>query len=411
MKQSRFSLIILLLILILIPSDSQSQFATAKLSIQVSSKVPDAYKNIYNELATDLEAFHQTLEWNGSIGETTFAADLMVANGNRGEALLDPPTLLTVELYLERIKEMGIRAATVDIPFPLLDPYSPRSDEYLAFFKEVADIVRGKGMVLFVETSPVFSGTVFSNFTVDYSTYTIESYFQARRKQAVQIAQEIMPDYLSLGNEPSTELQLTEIKFTIDQYLDFINETLQLIDRSIHLKVGAGAGTWEDMEYFERYATETALDFINIHISPINTYNRDLLMNAIEVVELAKNYGKEVTIGEAWLYKASKSELVEMTAWEDIYRRDSYSFWEPLDIKFMEAIAGIASVYDVNYVSLFWSQFLFATLPYHHWMEYLSYRELTRLANWTAWQNIESGEFSQLGRSWKQIISKTSVDN
>ena len=107
-------------------------------------------------------------------------------------------------------------------------------------------------MFLFVETSPVFSGTLFSNFTVDYSTYTIESYFQARRKQAVQIAQEIMPDYLSLGNEPSTELQLTEIKFTIDQYLDFINETLQLIDRSIHLKVGAGAGTWEDMEYFER---------------------------------------------------------------------------------------------------------------------------------------------------------------
>jgi hypothetical protein len=69
-----------------------------------------------------------------------------------------------------------------------------------------------------------------------------------------------------------------------------------------------------------------------VHIYPAG---RDgyLLEAARQVAERAEQVGKEVVIGESWLYKAGHSELTGDLGgnYIEFYSRDAFSFWEPLN--------------------------------------------------------------------------------
>lgn len=382
------------------PLPSQPAFSPAP--------VPREYHDLYGELNSDLDAFLAGLPEPGGNGPI-FAVELLYANGNVGTHLLQPGVMDLVRLFLARMQYLGVQGVGLQISYPLLQPDFPRSDEFLEFFKQVAAEVRSRGMLLHVETGPVFPQPEYSGDfgkQVDYSDLTNQSYFETKRMMLVKIAREIRPDYLSLGNEPSTEEMLTGLRFNPSEYFSFFDETLAEIGIIPNMKVGVGSGTWEDPAYLDHFLEQDELDYINLHIYPIGR-GGSLLERARQVASKARLSGKDVVIGESWLYKAGHAELNagERDAYTKFFGRDVYSFWEPLDEKFIQAITRMAEAEDIDFVSFFWARYLLAYLEYGSDTTGLSSLQLTQLSSRQARFNMEDGLFSPLGYFIKNLIA------
>jgi len=360
---------------------------------------------VYASLDESLSSFQDYLNqhWDGTTGSTVFAAELLPANGNRGDALLQPTTLAGVKLYLDRLQELGVQGVSVAISYPLLRPDFPRSAEYLKFFQGVAQEVHGRGLKLLVESGPVFPDPEYSRLQVDFSGLTTETYFQSKRDQLLLIAREVRPDYLAISGEPTTEQRLTGLSLPPAEYAAFAQETADAIDRSTGILVGAGAGTWEDPAYVQAFVGDASLDFINLHVYPLRSPYDDYLQRAVDWAELATASGKKLVMGESWLYKASDAEVGK--PYQEIFPRDVFSFWEPLDTRFIGAMADLAQYQRFDYVSLFWANYLFAYIDYDETPKGLSAVQLMASANQAASDSILADTFSETGLALQQLLS------
>jgi hypothetical protein len=365
---------------------------------------PPELQAIYDSLAAALDQFDASLNPGSASGNTRFGAELLTANSNRGEQLLERTTLPATELYLDRLQGLGFDGVSVQIAYPLLLPDYPRSQEYLAFYQAVAEAVHERGMKLMVETGPVFAGTIFSDVEVNYAGVTAQDYFAQKRDMLVLIASEVRPDYLALSNEPGTEAMLTGLQFTVDEYVQNIEATLAAIDRPEGMLVGAGAGSWEDGAYFDRFVNMLGLDFINIHIYPLVGPRVNYLERVLEQSERARANGKRVIVGEAWLYKTQPSEFANLQ-FQEIYPRDMYCFWSPLDIRFIETLLHLANDQDFEYVSFYWSQYFFAYADYTPDFATLPARQRYTQLNRAVYDNLRSGTFSATGLAVQRLLN------
>lgn len=379
---------------------------------EIPPPVPEAYQALYSELEADLERFHETFkpDWDGTLGEVVVGAELAPANGNRGEDLLRPGARYGVQLYLDRLQELGVGGVTVQISYPLLASDTPGSDEYLHFYQWVAQEVHNRELVLMVETGPAFPDPEYSNVQVDFAGLSIEDYFRERKREVLLIANHVQPDYLSLVSEPETEAMLTGYPLSPETALAFVGDTLEDVDRSSGVLYGAGSGVWEDPAYLERFASETDLDFVDLHIYPLQS-GVDYLRRALEAAAEAHAQGKKLLIGEAWLYKASAQELLARKPYQEVFTRDVYGFWEPLDIRFIEAVLKIAQDQGFAYVSFFWSKYFFAYLDYDSAREERSAKALVRLSNQAAVENLQAGAVSETGAALEHLLHASRIDD
>ena len=259
-------------------------------------------------------------------------------------------------------------------------------------------------MKLLVETGPAFTGTAFSSIRFDWGSLTLEDYWAGRRAQLVRIAQEVQPDYLSIGSEPSTEMMLTSFSFGVDEHLAFVRGTAEAIDRSSGLLVGSGSGSWEDPAFGRRLAEESSLDFVGVHVYPMTNGVTDYLQRAAEMAETARAAGKRVLLGESWLYKVTPEELRRGMGCAEIYARDAYSFWQPLDIRFIQLMVGLTRAWGVEYASFFWSGFFFEYLEYDESLPRLPLPELFQRLNREQAASLEAGRLSDTGRAYQALI-------
>ena len=72
--------------------------------------------------------------------------------------------------------------------------------------------------------------------------------------------------------------------------------------------VGAGVGTWINnaQGYIQTLAAKSRLNFIDLHVYPINL---TFLNDTITLIDLAQSAGKPVTMCEAWLQKRRDTEF------------------------------------------------------------------------------------------------------
>jgi len=366
--------------------------------------VPGEFEDLYSLLGHTMEEFVAQLgPCERSQDGPIFGAELLVANGNRGERLLEPATSEAVQLSLDRFEELGLRGVTLQISTPLLLPDYPRNDEYAQFFKEVAREVHQRSMTLVVETGPVFPDPQFSAVRYDFSVFDLETYYTARKGEVSRIVCEVEPDYLAIGQEPSTEAMLTELSISPSNFLAFVQETLSSLDAHPDTLVGAGAGTWEDPGYSRTFIEDTKLDFVDLHIYPVVGPRVDYLQAALDTVTLASAHGKRSVIGEAWLYKAFPSEI-RTIHYGDIYARDAFSFWAPLDADFIRLVTCLARSQKVDYASFFWSNFFFAYLDYDQTPGNLTHAGQMRALNQAAYENMLGGVFSSTGLAYAEVL-------
>lgn len=384
---------------------------TSPISVTIPP-VPKEYQPLYTELSDELVHFEGIISqnWDDSLGQTVFATELAFANGNIGEGLLLPETMEKNRLLLDQLQKMGIKGVVLSIKFPLLEPTFPRSAEYLNFYKEVIAEARRHSLKVLVETGAIFAGTAFSPVEVDWSKYTSETFLQGMQDQLVLIANEIKPDYLTLTEEPDTQAALTKLHFANSDWTAFVDTLLKRIDHSSGMLVGAGMGSWGDQTLTTAFISMPGLDYIDLHIYPPGK-DAVFLERALSIAQQARSAGKRVTIGECWLYKTLPEDLGGGPGIEgDVFNNDAFSFWYPLDARFIHDIMDLADATEMDFASFFWMRNFFAYLDYNQTPSNLSTATINRLINQDFQENVQTGNLSLLGQYVQTQLNERTIE-
>jgi len=367
--------------------------------------VPADYTAMYKFLSQSLDDWQQKLKGQQPSGAPVFGAHLLAANANRGEELLRPTTLPVVDASLDRLKQLGLQGVTITISFPLLNADYPRAADYLAFYAAVAQHVRARGMTLTVEQHVVFSGTPFSDIKFDYTKLPFDQFVARFHDMTAKILDRVKPDYLTLLSEPDTFGKLTGYREagTPQGAAAMIGRVVQGLDRG-NTKLGAGAGSWlTDAPDYDAAFARLALDYIDLHIYPLTGQTVD---TARRIADVARAAGKPIVLDEAWLYKIGADERSD-TAFDQAtqaFRRDAFSFWAPLDARFLALVAEFARANGVVYVAPFWSTFFWGYVDYSPATKDLPYARLSELANQAVTKALRDGTFTSTGEAYGAII-------
>lgn len=371
-----------------------------------AASIPNKFQNTYEELDAYLTKFSEYLDENprNSNSDVTFATELITANGNRGEELLSENGYIGNTMYLDQLEALGVEGVTIFMPFPILTDGYDRSDEYWDFYKRLGAEIKGRNLKLLIKVGPVFREKEISSLGVDYTNTSIDEYFAGKQRIAERVVDEIGPHYLTLANEPATEKAVLGKNVSEARIIQYINETVESIG-STNTLIGAGSGTWEPTSFIQNLSENTSLDYIDLHIYPLASTNADYLVRAAEMAEIAKANNKRVIIGEFWLYKSAARELTSVPTHVEMFGRDTFSFWAPLDQKMLETMTKFAEHSDIEFISPFWSKYLFAYVDYdRNW--YRSPGALLRLADGEAVKNLLAKRFSVTGEAYRRIIAE-----
>lgn len=383
------------------------------------SDVPAEYRDLYAALESKIETFeHQVPALDDRGAPPQFCAELLVANANRGKQLLNERAWAGTLVNLDRLQSLGATGVVVAIGYPILsrsfhewNGTAGDASRYLAFYKRLSNEVHRRGMKLVVESSVLFPGvySIESGFklTEYYKSQNDDQYVAGRVEVAELIAREVHPDYLNMGAEPDTEATLIGRNTfrTPRAHAELIHRlaTAARTAGTSSLSVGGGVSTW--LPDCQAYASELGklrdIDFIDLHVYPVN---RSYLQQLIRLTDIAQAAGKQVTIMEAWLFKERDSELGTVQAAVDasVFARDSYSFWAPLDQKFLAAMAKFCHWKHVRVLSPFWSQFFFAYVNYDD-VKGAPVSELRLKAQRAAAAAMVSGNVNETGETYRRL--------
>jgi hypothetical protein len=394
---------IALVVLAAFASTAVGQSSSRHRAVQPPS-IPAEYRDLYAQLTSQLAAaeaqvapMHPELQ-----PPPLYATELLPANGNRGADLLRSGTIDGVRLYLDRLQLLGVQGVVFAVPYPLLLDRYPNSAQYVDFYRQVMAELRKRGMTVDIESSVVFANSPFSSIAWDYSKTTFAQFVQDRHSMAATIVSQLAPDYLDLGGEPDTEAKLTGFTQlnTPAVWAQTTAQIIQGIDRG-STKIGVGIGTWSNVAFVD---AESALpiDFIALHIYPIDATS---ISTAFQAASIARGRGKSVILDEAWLFKARPGESGNIAADATVFGRDAFSFFAPLDQRFLRWIDDFARAEHVAFVSPFWSTYFFAYIPYADAASSLPYSDIVQQVNAAASQNILRGVFSATGKSYGGLIA------
>ncbi len=372
--------------------------------------VPQQYQDLYKTLSTQISTFDSTVKagWNGSKYPTLYSAQLQ-------SAASDQYTQLLAEYYytdnvlpeLEEQKALGAEAVTVHICFPIL--YQPfytsnpsQYQQFVSFYQQLATDIHARGMKMMVEASTMstFPGNMAGSFTAYDESLTWSEYMTGRAVNALNVAQLVKPDYITVITEPDSEADNTgqTNAGTVSGSLQLLNTILSTFQGAgeTQVPIGAGAGTW--IKSFSQYITNfaaTSVQFVDMHIYPVN--GNDFL-NALTGASIAQAAKKEITISEAWDYKVRNNEL-GVLSYTTLYARDPFSFWSPIDIAFLQALRDFGNAQKLTVISPFWTHYFFAYLDYNQYASQSDTQIITASDQATA-AGIDAGKSTPTGMAW-----------
>jgi len=365
--------------------------------------VPYRYQGLYHELFAKLRDLRTMVQSQrkDEKSDTSFGVELLVANSNRGEILLTDRVFKASILTLGRLKDLGVQSIALSIQYPILTRSYPRSSEYRNFYQRLAREVRRRGFVLIVEIGTAFREPEFSSIRVDYSGLTIARFNDQLREMAEAIIEDLRPDYLTLFTEPDTQAQNTGLEFSVSNFAATIRHAAEGLKHQ-GVRLGAGAGTWSDIAYFKALALIPELNYLDLHIYPIQ---RDFVVDRVmRVAKMAQSHHKSISIGEAWLYKVSERELGNISPVK-AFARDVYSFWQPLDDMFLEIIVRLSRHVDAEFCSFFWMKYLYGYLDYDASTMNLRPQQLITKIDSVAGRRIVGNTLSGTGNRFKALIA------
>lgn len=366
--------------------------------------VPGEYRKLYTAVDEDLGDFDRRLDAaaKGEGKAVVFGAGLPSADSVRGRALLKSGVIEDVIGYLDQLKDIGVQGVTVSIGYPLYTPGFPGYGEYVSFYKEVAREVKKRDMKLCVEAGVVFANTSYSDVRASHASLTFERYKAEKKQMASAIIRDMDPDYLDVGSEPDTEAMLTGLSELNDplRYAEYVRYVIDGLGRG-KARIAAGMGSWANVAFATSLARFTGIDVLAIHVYPVAGRAPE---NALAMADIARQHGKGVIVDEAWLAKSDRYVSRGGEAWAELYRRNNFSFFAPLDRKFLGIMAKFARAKGVEYISPSRSDYFFAYVDYDEKSADLPYRDIQSIAERAAGTGVREGKLTSTGRHYWVLI-------
>jgi hypothetical protein len=335
----------------------------------VNAPVPAQYAALDARIAAGLNAFSSTIARMRPIqgrrpptSKNLGWAELLAANGNRQDALLGPSAMASVDINLKALKRLGVGGVVLGIKLPLLiASYQPQAADYADFYAAVARHARALGFAVDVELSAMFCGTIYAQCAYRYPD-SVSDWARLTAQQARTVIKRVHPDWLDLISEPNTEATLTGINAldTKTGLVSFVTAAVHDIGRHGSTKLVAGAASWYGPDWDQALAA-TPIDGLVTHVYPATAKTAATL---VRTAQIAKRTGKPLIVDEMWLYKAIPTLSGGVAASSREGALATYSFWEPLDVRFVRAVRQWATKAGVAFVSGFWSQLAFAYVPW-----------------------------------------------
>lgn len=374
---------------------------------QPPGPIPTQYQSQYGRIQSEVDGFASEVGTPQKQPSTTIGTELLAANGNIGSGLLTSSAISGVTSELDAFSALGVQGVTVDVSFPLLVPTTPDSSEYLNFYEGVAQQVRAHHMVLSVEENPVFSGTPLTSLSISYAGLTIDTYAGEQRVQAQLIIDDLHPTYLSLLDETDTFSDALGIDINTPMAaVQVVTEELTGLNRG-STEVGAGTGTWTTPAIDQALLAHTSIDYLGVHVYPLGPAQIANLKTDVSAADAA---GRGLVMDETWLDKPTAAEAAgagPQGAPEEL-KVKSYSFWEPLDVKYLSAMATYVRAQGFAYVSFFdGARAFFGYLTWSPQLDAASYPVFTREYNQLVASNMRGLSVSSTGLEMQRVIKGT----
>ncbi len=380
---------------------------------QTPPSIPSQYADAYNNMNASLASFDTTVKaaWNGSPSPVSYSAQLLSANSALTSNLLGANYYsYTVLSELNDLQALGVKSITFHLDFPTLLPsyYSNPADYqgYLSFYTTLVAEIRSRGLKVIIEntTGSAYPGTNAASFIPYFQSLDWPTYMSQRAQLAANIAKLLQPDYMVLTAEPDTEANGTgQVNAgTVSGNTQMVQGMIAAVRgagvSNVHL--GAGCGTWHPsyIQFVQSFTT-LPLDFIDMHVYPVNKNN---LPNALTAVGMIQAAGKQASMSEMWAYKESDAEYSQGLSYTTIYARDVYSFWGPTDIAFLQTMSDFANYGKFVFITPFWSHYLAAYLDYNSYGGQPDASLITTSATASSQAN-SIGAFTATGLAWENM--------
>jgi hypothetical protein len=388
------------------------QAAGALMVSEGGGDLPASYEKLFRELTKGLTEFSTRLkEIPVSAGQpVSFFATLTTADGRRGRVLLESGGMEDSLVMLDALKDVGVQGIKVAIPYPLVVPGQPLAAEYLDYYVRLAQEVRRRGLALFVHMSPEHRNPAFARQKDEVRFGALDRLGRVARAQAETVLAALKPDILGLVNEPSNAAASADLPdlATAEGLTRFLGAVGKDLSHN-GTRIAAGLGSWDKPELAAALVASPQVELFDIHVYAVRGKSVDYLAQADDYAQLARLLGKPVALGEVWLYKASIFELsvrhgdAPATS-QDVFRRDIYGFWSPLDTAFLRLMGRLASTRGLEFVCPFWSQYLFSYLAYEPHLESTAYPAVVRYANMASYDAMRRGRLSATGQAFREMI-------
>ena len=269
---------------------------------------------------------------------------------------------------LDAYRTMGVDAVFVQILAPDLVLGDPGA--LLDFYQRLAREIHSRNMKLYVEhfvNVPFKPNTPSSSHALkdlQGDPQGRQDFLKIMEQESLLIYREIKPDYLTLIDEPeSAIIQVLHLSFSADELANWVGEVtthLKSTGASPNTLLGAGAVTWETEDFVLKFARQTNLDYVDIHLYAVKLKGEDQVAKLATLVRKIREARPNIriTIGEAWLLKVGAGGP-KVTKYQEIFFRNNFSFWSPLDEQFLALLMGIAQKENISVVVPFFSQHFF----------------------------------------------------
>lgn len=332
------------------------------------------YEDLQSELRTTLNQHLRTLNSLPTITNPAriVTTHVTLAAAARLDDLLGKWTLDSTIKQIDALVALGCKGVVLQISAPILDASVPNFMGYRTYYSGVVAAIRARGLKLLIETPLVFSQGAFGG-SFDYSRYTTPlALLTAVHNHVRYCAEAYAPDWLVVMQEPGTGAKQSGMEISMKQWGTFVAQVVAAIDaspvvnRSL-VKLAAGVGAWDEVEYIEAFAKLPTLNAIDLHVYPIASTVIDYIERMKSLANIAQAAGKQITISECGFYPQSKAEVaLRLPGSSQVFARDCFENFTLERLLFMDVMGAFMRTYNVAFGAWFYSRQLFGNgaLPY-----------------------------------------------
>ncbi len=359
-------------------------FQPANVLAQSAGPVPLSYAKTYLAINQAVDTFMTNLDHRQKVtNSVNIGTGLDMADGARGLSLGTKTNMTNVQTQVNCYKQLGISSVMVAIGFPVCcqEFWTEKMNnasalpEMLTYYQQVVQMCHAAGIKVIVETHPVYPlGDTFGASAGAFSASLTPSLFQQYMCEHVaNVASIVRPDAISTVAETETDLAWT--KQSVYKSPEALGALVQLMTNQIvqansangtNIIAAAGAASWTSnaQDFDNQLYKVNGLDAIDIH-----TYfaGGDDLHAATALADAAHAAAKQVVVSECWLSKVGTGfppAMPEPGQAEISRAVASYSFWEPLDEKYIAAFIAWNKVEQPTIFCFDYPQLLSAYLNY-----------------------------------------------